>query len=230
MPKKILVVEDEHAIREMISFYLNHQNYTILEAEDYLSAIKKLQEEPQLILVDWMLPGRSGIHLIDYLKKHEQLSKIPIIMLTARSTEADCITCLNAGADDYITKPFSPKILLARIEALWRRSYELPSHLINIDNLVIDTQAQRVLADGKDIELSYTEYKLLLFFMTHPEKVYTREQLLNAIWGDDIYVEDRTVDSTIRRLRKSLEPFNFNHYIQTVRGSGYRFSTHFQDE
>lgn len=230
MRKKILVVEDEHAIREMIAFYLSNQNYEVIEAEDYLSAVHKLAENPQLILLDWMLPGRSGVQLIEYLKKHEQTAKIPIIMLTARSAEADCITCLNAGADDYITKPFSPKILLARIEALWRRSYEPPTSLISIDNLVLDEQAQRVLADGKLVELSHTEYKLLHFFMSHPEKVYTREQLLDFIWGDDIYVEDRTVDSTIRRLRRSLEPFNFSRYIQTVRGSGYRFSSHFQDE
>lgn len=225
----ILVVEDEKAIREMISFYLQENLYDVIEAEDYQSAVKKLDKKPKLILLDWMLPGRSGIHFIEYLKKHENTEKIPIIMLTARSAEEDCIISLNSGADDYITKPFSPKILLARIEALWRRSYDPPSHLINIDNLIIDTHAQRVIAENKFIDLSATEYKLLLFFMTHPEKVYTREQLLDFIWGNDIYVEDRTVDSYIRRLRKNLQPYNFARYIQTVRGSGYRFSNHFQD-
>ncbi|STY63704.1 Phosphate regulon transcriptional regulatory protein phoB [Mannheimia haemolytica] len=150
-------------------------------------------------------------------------------MLTARSSEEDCITGLNAGADDYITKPFSPQVLLARIEAVWRRSYDPPSNLINIDGLILDQQAQRVLVAEQEVKLSGTEYKLLHFLMTHPEKVYRREQLLDFIWGNDIYVEDRTVDSYIRRLRKSLEPYGFERYIQTVRGSGYRFSNHFQD-
>lgn len=229
MNGKILVVEDERAIREMIALYLQNQQYAVLEAEDYQSAVNQLSEKPQLILLDWMLPGRSGIQFIDYLKKHEEYAKIPIIMLTARSAEEDCIHCLSAGADDYITKPFSPKILLARIEALWRRSYDPPSHLINIDNLMLDQEAQRVYYQQSEIDLSGTEYKLLHFLMTHPEKVYSREQLLDFIWGNDIYVEDRTVDSYIRRLRKSLEPYGFDRYIQTVRGSGYRFSNHFQD-
>ena len=229
MAGKILVVEDERAIREMIALYLLNQQYEVIEAEDYHSAVNQLAEKPELILLDWMLPGRSGIQFIDYLKKHEDTAKIPIIMLTARSAEEDCIHCLNAGADDYITKPFSPKILLARIEALWRRSYDPPTHLINIDDLILDQEAQRVYYQQNEIILSGTEYKLLHFFMTHPEKVYTREQLLDFIWGNDIYVEDRTVDSYIRRLRKNLEPYQFDRYVQTVRGSGYRFSNHFQD-
>ena len=213
----------------MVALYLLKQNYEVIEAEDYQSAVNRLEEQPQLILLDWMLPGRSGIMFIEYLKKQEQTAKIPIIMLTARSAEEDCITCLNAGADDYITKPFSPKILLARIEALWRRSYDPPSQIVSFENLQIDQQAQRVSVDNQFVELSATEYKLLLFLMTHPEKVYSREQLLNHIWGDDIYVEDRTVDSYIRRLRRSLEPFQADRYVQTVRGFGYRFSNHFQD-
>ncbi|KAE9537078.1 phosphate regulon transcriptional regulator PhoB [Ursidibacter arcticus] len=229
MSNNILIVEDERAIREMIALYLLKQKYDVIEAEDYQSAVNKMAEKPKLILLDWMLPGRSGIQFLEYLKKNEETAKIPVIMLTARSAEEDCITGLSAGADDYITKPFSPKILLARIEAVWRRSYDPPSALLNIDNLVIDQQAQRVSFEGKSIDLSGTEYKLLHFFMTHPEKVYNREQLLDFIWGNDIYVEDRTVDSYIRRLRKNLEPYGFDRYIQTVRGSGYRFSTHFQD-
>ncbi|MFU2132025.1 phosphate regulon transcriptional regulator PhoB [Gallibacterium anatis] len=229
MAGKILIVEDERAIREMVALYLLKQNYEVIEAEDYQSAVNRLEEQPQLILLDWMLPGRSGIMFIEYLKKQEQTAKIPIIMLTARSAEEDCITCLNAGADDYITKPFSPKILLARIEALWRRSYDPPSQIVSFENLQIDQQVQRVSVENQFVELSATEYKLLLFLMTHPEKVYSREQLLNHIWGDDIYVEDRTVDSYIRRLRRSLEPFQADRYVQTVRGFGYRFSNHFQD-
>ncbi len=228
MNETILVVEDERAIREMIALFLMQNNYHVLEAEDYQSAVSKLAEKPKLILLDWMLPGCSGIQFIQYLKKQEETAKIPIIMLTARSAEEDCITCLNEGADDYITKPFSPKVLLARIEAVWRRSYE-SNHTINIDDLQLDQQAQRVYFQQTEINLSATEYKLLHFFMTHPEKVYTREQLLDFIWGNDIYVEDRTVDSYIRRLRKNLEPYQFDRYVQTVRGSGYRFSNHFQE-
>ncbi|WP_040977577.1 phosphate regulon transcriptional regulator PhoB [Necropsobacter massiliensis] len=228
MDKKILVVEDERAIREMIALFLAQHGYAVIEAQDYQSAVKKLKEKPQLILLDWMLPGRSGIQFIQYLKKHEESATIPIIMLTARSGEEDCITCLHSGADDYVSKPFSPKVLLARIEAVWRRSYEA-NNLICIDELVLDQSAQRVSVNHQIVELSATEYKLLHFFMSHPEKVYSREQLLDFIWGNDIYVEDRTVDSYIRRLRKSLEPYRFDRYIQTVRGTGYRFSSHIQD-
>ncbi|EFM89559.1 phosphate regulon transcriptional regulatory protein [Actinobacillus pleuropneumoniae] len=200
----------------------------MLEAEDYQSAVKKLSEKPKLILLDWMLPGRSGIQFIQYLKKSEETAQIPILMLTARSSEDDCIVCLNTGADDYVTKPFSPKVLIARIESLLRRTYQ-NNDIINIDDLILDQNAKRVTFQKKEISLSSTEYKLLHFFMTHPEKVYSREQLLDFVWGNDIYVEDRTVDSYIRRLRKSLEPCGFERYVQTVRGSGYRFSNHFQD-
>ncbi|MGC7590042.1 phosphate regulon transcriptional regulator PhoB [Bisgaard Taxon 46] len=228
---KILVVEDESAIREMIALFLTQQGYEIIEASDYQSAVKKLAEKPQLILLDWMLPGRSGIQFIQFLKKQPDTNHIPIIMLTARSEEEDCITCLNTGADDYIAKPFSPKILLARIEAILRRIYEqnIPS-IIEIDGLTLDQNALRVSYDKNVITLSATEFKLLNFFMNHSEKVYTREQLLDFIWGNDIYVEDRTVDSYIRRLRKSLEQYGFDRYIQTVRGAGYRFSRHIQDD
>lgn len=212
----------------MISLFLLQQNYQVLEAEDYQSAVKKLSEKPKLILLDWMLPGRSGIQFIQYLKKSEETAQIPILMLTARSSEDDCIVCLNTGADDYVTKPFSPKVLIARIEALLRRTYQ-NNDIINIDDLILDKNAKRVTFQKKEISLSSTEYKLLHFFMTHPEKVYSREQLLDFVWGNDIYVEDRTVDSYIRRLRKSLEPCGFERYVQTVRGSGYRFSNHFQD-
>ncbi|WGE81486.1 phosphate regulon transcriptional regulator PhoB [Actinobacillus equuli subsp. haemolyticus] len=228
MNEKILIVEDEKAIREMIALFLLQQNYQVIEAEDYQSAVKKLDEKPKLILLDWMLPGRSGIQFIQYLKKSEETTQIPILMLTARSSEDDCITCLNTGADDYVTKPFSPKVLIARIEALLRRTYQ-NNDVINVDDLILDQNAKRVTFQKKEISLSSTEYKLLHFFMTHPEKVYSREQLLDFVWGNDIYVEDRTVDSYIRRLRKSLEPCGFERYVQTVRGSGYRFSNHFRD-
>ncbi|MCW9717934.1 phosphate regulon transcriptional regulator PhoB [Avibacterium sp. 21-599] len=224
MTMKILVIEDEQAIREMIVLFLTQQRYDVIEAFDYQSAVKKLEENPKLILLDWMLPGRSGVQLIQYMKKTPKFATIPIIMLTARSAEEDCITCLNAGADDYVTKPFSPKILLARIDALLRRTYEQSSSILEIDGLILETESKRVRYQNNEINLSSTEYKLLLFFMQHPEKVYSREQLLDFIWGNQIYVEDRTVDVYIRRLRKGLAPYHLDRYIQTIRGSGYRFS------
>ncbi|MEG9546136.1 phosphate regulon transcriptional regulator PhoB [Mannheimia sp. HC-2023] len=230
MSRSILVVEDERGIREMISLFLMQHQYNVIEAEDYQSAVKKLAEKPQLVLLDWMLPGRSGVQLIEYMKKNEEIAQIPVIMLTARSAEEDCITCLNAGADDYVIKPFSPKVLLARIEAVWRRIYEQTTQIIQIGDLTLDENAQRVSYLSEQVHLSHTEFKLLHFFMTHPEKVYSREQLLNRIWGDDLEVEDRTVDSYIRRLRRSLEPYQCDSYVQTVRGSGYRFSQHIQGE
>ncbi|HHV6350837.1 TPA: phosphate regulon transcriptional regulator PhoB, partial [Haemophilus influenzae] len=226
MTRKILIVEDECAIREMITLFLSQKYYDVIEASDFKTAINKIKENPKLILLDWMLPGRSGIQFIQYIKKQESYAAIPIIMLTAKSTEEDCIACLNAGADDYITKPFSPQILLARIEAVWRRIYEQQSQFIQIDELSIDENAQRVFFQQQEINLSSTEFKLLHFFMRHPEKVYSREQLLNRIWHNDLEVEYRTVDSYIRRLRRNLAPFQCEDYIQTVRGSGYRFSSY----
>ncbi|HIE2343464.1 TPA: phosphate regulon transcriptional regulator PhoB, partial [Haemophilus influenzae] len=204
MTRKILIVEDECAIREMITLFLSQKYYDVIEASDFKTAINKIKENPKLILLDWMLPGRSGIQFIQYIKKQESYAAIPIIMLTAKSTEEDCIACLNAGADDYITKPFSPQILLARIEAVWRRIYEQQSQFIQIDELSIDENAQRVFFQQQEINLSSTEFKLLHFFMRHPEKVYSREQLLNRIWHNDLEVEYRTVDSYIRRLRRNL--------------------------
>lgn len=195
MTRKILIVEDECAIREMIALFLSQKYYDVIEASDFKTAINKIKENPKLILLDWMLPGRSGIQFIQYIKKQESYAAIPIIMLTAKSTEEDCIACLNAGADDYITKPFSPQILLARIEAVWRRIYEQQSQFIQIDELSIDENAQRVFFQQQEINLSSTEFKLLHFFMRHPEKVYSREQLLNRIWHNDLEVEYRTVDS-----------------------------------
>ncbi|HHE8746847.1 TPA: phosphate regulon transcriptional regulator PhoB [Haemophilus influenzae] len=230
MTRKILIVEDECAIREMIALFLSQKYYDVIEASDFKTAINKIKENPKLILLDWMLPGRSGIQFIQYIKKQESYAAIPIIMLTAKSTEEDCIACLNAGADDYITKPFSPQILLARIEAVWRRIYEQQSQFIQIDELSIDENAQRVFFQQQEINLSSTEFKLLHFFMRHPEKVYSREQLLNRIWHNDLEVEYRTVDSYIRRLRRNLAPFQCEDYIQTVRGSGYRFSSYLRDK
>jgi len=222
---KILVVEDERAIREMLVLFLKQQQFDVIEAPDYPTAVKKMAEKPQLILLDWMLPGRSGIQFIQYLKKHPDMQSIPVIMLTARSGEQDCVVGLSEGADDYITKPFSPKVLLARIEALLRRIYQKNHRIIDIDGLQLDQDAKRVTYQQQEITLSHTEFKLLDFFMHNKEKVYSREQLLDFIWGNNIYLEERSVDVYIKRLRHCLAPYQLDKYIQTVRGMGYRFSS-----
>ncbi|TNH08092.1 phosphate regulon transcriptional regulator PhoB [Testudinibacter sp. TR-2022] len=226
MSTRILLVEDEVAIREMVALVLLQQGYEVMEAGDYRSAIRQVgQQIPHLVVLDWMLPGKSGLQFLQYLKQHDSCSKVPVVMLTAKSEEADCIACLNAGADDYVTKPFSPKELVARLKAVLRRSgFEQGETVLEIDGLMLDNNSHRVTCKGKEIALSSTEFKLLHFFMKHPEKVYTREKLLDRVWGDDIYVEDRTVDVYIRRLRKNLQKHGYDHYIQTVRGAGYRFS------
>lgn len=220
---KILLVEDEPAIREMIILFLQQKNNEIIEAYDYQSAINKLAQNIDVILLDWMLPGRSGIQFLDYLKQQKEYKHIPVIMLTARSAENDCIKALNIGADDYITKPFSLQILQARIDAVLRRHSK--NKLINIAGLQLDITAQRISYQQHSLNLSITEFKLLQHFMLNPERVYARNVLLDQIWGYDIYIEDRTVDVYIRRLRKSLAIYGIEHYIQTVRGIGYRFST-----
>lgn len=230
MAKRILIVEDEAAIREMVQLFLTQQGFKVKQAESYRDAIRKLNDgkSPHLILLDWMMPGKSGVQLLQYLKQHEKLHTVPVVMLTAKSEEKDIITCLNEGADDYVTKPFSPKELSARVNAVLRRSrLDIQDTAINIDGLILDNNAHRVIFEEKDIELSSTEFKLLRFFMQNPEKVYSRDMLLDKVWGNDIYVEDRTVDVYIRRLRKSLAKSGFDKYIQTVRGAGYRFSNHF---
>lgn len=226
MAIKILVVEDEIAIREMLTLILTQQGFDVAEASDYRSAVRKIGEEiPHLVLLDWMLPGKSGLHFLQYLRQHELCKHLPAIMLTAKTEEKDCITCLDNGADDYITKPFSPKSLLARINAVLRRTnFDKIEQALEIDGLVLDTNSHQVTANKQAISLSSTEFKLLYFFMKHPDKVYSREQLLERVWGNDIYVEDRTVDVYVRRLRKSLSESGYDNYIQTIRGSGYRFS------
>lgn len=228
MTKRILVVEDEIHIREMLCFILEqHEFGVVTEAEDYDAAIAKICEPfPDLILVDWMLPGGTGLNLIKYLKRNEQTRRIPVVMITARGEEEDKVRGLESGADDYVTKPFSPKELLARLKAVMRRA--APSsmeELIEVQGLKLDPVSHRVMVHDKSLEIGPTEFKMLLFFMTHQERVYSREQLLNHIWGTNVYVEDRTVDVHIRRLRKALEKDGFDKLVQTVRGVGYRFST-----
>ncbi|WP_235972355.1 phosphate regulon transcriptional regulator PhoB [Spirabiliibacterium falconis] len=209
----------------MIALVLSQQGYHVSQARDYQHAQQRLVDNPDLILLDWMLPGRSGLQFLQYLKQHIDYASIPVIMLTAKIDEADCIAGLNTGADDYITKPFSPKTLLARLNAVLRRA-GITQHQpqLNIDGLTVNIDSHRIHYQQHEIHLSTTEFKLLCYFMTHPEKVHSREKLLDRVWGNDIYVEDRTVDVYVRRLRKNLEPYGFHRYIQTVRSAGYRFS------
>ncbi len=223
---KILIVDDEAAIRQMVCLALSQAGYRCLEAADTNEAQTRIVgEPPDLILLDWMLPGISGVEYARRLRREKLTQNLPIIMLTARTEEEDKVRGLDSGADDYITKPFSTRELLARIKALLRRSAPLAAETpVEVDGLALDPVTHRVLAGGNNLELGPTEFKLLHFFMTHPERVHSRERLLNGIWGDNVYVEERTVDVHIRRLRKVLTPTGHDRLIQTVRGAGYRFS------
>jgi two-component system phosphate regulon response regulator PhoB len=226
MARRVLVVEDEAPIREMLCFVLEQKGYFAVEAEDYDTAISKLVEPyPDLILLDWMLPGGTGINFIKHLKREEITRNIPVVMLTARGEEEDKVRGLEAGADDYITKPFSPKELIARLKAVIRRvTPTAVEDAIDVKGLKLDPVSHRVTAHDEPLDMGPTEFKMLHFFMTHQERVYSREQLLNNVWGTNVYVEDRTVDVHIRRLRKALEPTEHDQLVQTVRGAGYRFS------
>ena len=225
MPK-ILIVDDEPAIREVIRFALEVDDFEVLEAGHTGEARRQISAEmPDLILLDLMLPGMSGQEFAKQLKQHASTREIPIIMLTAKSQEQDMVKGLDVGADDYMTKPFSPRELLARIKAVLRRT--MPSGtdtLIEITGLRLNPSSHRVTVDGQVLGLAPTEYRLLHFFMAHPERAFDRSQLLDAVWGRDVFVEERTVDVHIRRLRKILEPSGHHNYIQTVHGFGYRFS------
>lgn len=229
MARRILVVEDEAPIREMVCFVLEQNGYQAVEAEDFDSALGQLVEPyPELILLDWMLPGGSGIQFIKHLKREALTREIPVMMLTARGEEEDRVRGLEVGADDYITKPFSPKELVARIKAVMRRISPMAvEEVIDMQGLSLDPSSHRVMANEQALDMGPTEFKLLHFFMTHSERVYSREQLLNNVWGTNVYVEDRTVDVHIRRLRKALETSGHDRMIQTVRGTGYRFSTRY---
>ena len=223
--KTVLIVDDEASIREMIAVALEMADYRVLEADNaqYAHAMV-VDHQPDLLLLDWMMPGTSGIELARRLKREEATAELPIIMLTAKGEEDNKIQGLEAGADDYITKPFSPRELVARLKAVLRRAtprgVEDP---IEINGLLLDPVSHRVSAHGKALEMGPTEYRLLQFFMTHQERAYTRSQLLDQVWGGNVYVEERTVDVHIRRLRKALGEAHQN-LIQTVRGTGYRFS------
>ncbi|MCX4026548.1 phosphate regulon transcriptional regulator PhoB [Endozoicomonas sp. SM1973] len=224
--KKILIVDDEAPIREMIAVALEMAGYECLEADNTQDAHSiMIDKKPDLILLDWMLPGTSGIELARRLRRDEITANIPIIMLTAKGEEDNKIQGLEVGADDYITKPFSPRELVARLKAVLRRSgAHEPQEPIRVEGLELDPISHRVSINGKPTEMGPTEYRLLQFFMTHQERAYTRGQLLDQVWGGNVYVEERTVDVHIRRLRKALGT-GHDRFIQTVRGTGYRFST-----
>jgi two-component system phosphate regulon response regulator PhoB len=225
--KQILIVEDERPIREMIAFGLRRAGFEVREAADARTGRAEVANKlPDLLLVDWMLPDTSGLEFTRALKRDRETRELPVIMLTARAEEGDKVAGLEGGADDYITKPFSPRELLARINAVLRRTTPVEgTERIDIEGLVLDQSSQRVSSGERTVALGPTEYRMLAFFMTHPERVYTREQLLDRVWGGNVYVEERTIDVHIRRLRKALEEFGFDRLIQTVRGSGYRFSS-----
>lgn len=226
MPANILVIEDEPAIQELLSLNISQAGHTPIRALSVEIAIDLMREiTPDLILLDWMLPGTSGIEFARRLKSDTHTKAIPIIMLTARGDELDKVKGLEVGADDYVTKPFSPRELNARIKAvLRRRAPQMTDDPISISNLHLDPATHRVTGNSKNIDLGPTEFRLLHFFMTNPERVHTRSQLLDKVWGDHVFVEDRTVDVHIKRLRAALTESKHEHLIQTVRGSGYRFS------
>jgi two-component system phosphate regulon response regulator PhoB len=222
----ILVVDDEAAIRDMLSQTLRREGFNVITAADANEAkAEVVNQRPDLVLLDWMLPDVSGVELARQWKRDDLTRDLPVIMLTARVEEDDKIRGLESGADDYVTKPFSPRELMARISAVLRRAQPEREALVNFNGLELDIAGHRISAEGKQVEMGPTEYKLLQFFMTHPERVYTRDQLIDRVWGGNVYIEDRTVDVHIRRLRKALSPVGYDNFIQTVRGSGYRFST-----
>jgi len=224
--KKILVVDDEAPIRDMLRVALEMAEYTVLEAGDAQDAHSMIiDNKPDLILLDWMLPGTSGIELARRLKRNEVTQDVPIIMLTAKGEEDNKIHGLDVGADDYITKPFSPRELVARLKAVLRRTDSFNARgPIQVDGLLLDPISHRVTINDIPINMGPTEYRLLEFFLTHQERVYSRGQLLDHVWGGNVYVEERTVDVHIRRLRKALSLQEHDRFIQTVRGAGYRFS------
>src|SRR5256885_832678 len=223
MGATVLVVEDEPQIQELVAVNLEHSGHEVLRASSAEEAEAAIRVAlPDVLVLDWMLPGESGLSLARRLRADARTRDLPIIMLTARAMEHDKVSGLEAGADDYLTKPFSPKELAARIQAvLRRRAPELADAVVQIGDLRLDPVARRVTAAGQPVELGPTEFRLLRFFMTHPERIYTRAQILDLVWGDHVFIDERTVDVHIRRLRKELEATRPDRLIDTVRGSGY---------
>jgi len=229
MPERtVLIVEDEFAIRDMLRMALEIADFNVLEAENIQDGYTQVVDHrPDIVLLDWMLPGGSGIELLRRLKREEGTAELPVIMLTAKTAEDNVIQGLDVGADDYITKPFAPRELIARIRALLRRTTPGQDQgRIEVNGLVLDAESRRIFVDENAVDMGPTEFNLLQFFMSHPERAYTRGQLLDHVWGANVYVEERTVDVHIRRLRKALQTdaADYSGLIQTVRGTGYRFS------
>ena len=226
MTANILIVEDEPAIQELLAFNVNLCGFKAMQALDVTSAMTQINRAlPDLVLLDWMLPDTSGVEFARRLRADQRTRNIPIIMLTARTDERDKVMGLESGADDYITKPFSPRELMARIRAVLRRRMpQISEETVSVAGLELSPTTHRVSAKGVTLELGPTEFRILHFFMTHAERVYSRTQLLDQVWGDHVFVEERTVDVHIRRLRQALEPSGLDNLVQTVRGSGYRFS------
>ena len=224
--RQILIVEDEQPIREMVAFALRRAGFEVREAATSQDARIRLSDSrPDLMLVDWMLPDMSGLELTRQVKRDPDTRDLPIIMLTARAAAGDKVAGLDGGADDYMTKPFSPRELLSRINAVLRRSGSTEEgDLLQAGGLKMDRAGHRVTSGEHEVVLGPTEYRMLEFFMQNPERVYSRSQLLDRVWGGNVYIEERTIDVHIRRLRKALEEAQLDHLIQTVRGSGYRFS------
>jgi two-component system, OmpR family, phosphate regulon response regulator PhoB len=226
--KTVLIVDDESSIRDMLTMALELAEFRCLEADNIRDAHRiVVDERPDVVLLDWMLPGGSGIELLRRLKRDEGTSDIPVITITAKTTEDNIIQGLEVGADDYISKPFAPRELIARLKALLRRiGGSEQDGLIEIAGLTLDSNSMRISINGETAAIGPTEFKLLHFFMSHPERAYSREQLLDRVWGNNVYVEERTVDVHIRRLRKALQTpsGDCSRLIQTVRGTGYRFS------
>ncbi|UCF75664.1 MAG: phosphate regulon transcriptional regulator PhoB [Betaproteobacteria bacterium] len=227
MTATVLVVEDEPAIQELVSYNLELAGHRALRADNAEQALEVVRTElPDLVVLDWMLPGMSGLEFARRLRTDRRTHAIPLIMLTARVDEKDKLTGLETGADDYLTKPFSPRELNARVKAvLRRRAPQATDDAVHVDGLQLDPVSHRVTGNGQTLSLGPTEFRLLHFFMTHAERVYSRTQLLDQVWGDHVFVEERTVDVHIRRLRKALEATGHDRLIQTVRSAGYRLST-----
>ena len=227
MSATILVVEDEPAIQELISATLQHAGHRVMRAYSAEEAVPLVNGTlPDVVLLDWMLPGMNGIQFARRLRGEDRTRELPIIMLTARGEEQDKVAGLDSGADDYLTKPFSPRELVARIKAvLRRRAPQMTEDCVEVDGLRVDPVTHRVTGNGSQLDLGPTEFRLLHFFITHQERVFNRTMLLDQVWGDHVFVEERTVDVHIRRLRAVLEATGHDRLIQTVRGSGYRFSS-----
>jgi two-component system phosphate regulon response regulator PhoB len=227
---RVLVVEDESAIAELISINLRHAGYEVTIAATADQAQSEVDRVlPDLVVLDWMLPGQSGLALAKRWRGHARTRELPVIMLTARAEEADKIAGLDAGADDYLVKPFSTNELLARIRAVLRRKApEALDSVVDVAGLRLDPATRRVTREEREVRIGPTEFRLLHFFMTHPERVHSRAQLLDRVWGDHVFIEERTVDVHVKRLREALEPVNCARMIETVRGAGYRLTQQVQ--